>query len=113
MGVILSFLGTAVARIFADKILSWIAIKAVLVFLSITVLPIILNNFMHSMIEIMMNFAATQSSGASSINGAMSFTGVAGWLLTCFKLPEVIAVYVSALSLRLALSMIPFVRLVG
>jgi hypothetical protein len=113
MGAILAFLGTAVARIFADKVLAWIAIKAILVFLFITVVPLLLNNFLYDIIEIMMNFAGAQAGSASSFSGSMSFSGFSGWLISTFRIPEMLSILVSAYCLRLALSMIPFVRLVG
>lgn len=113
MGAILTYLGSSLASIFADKILGWIALKAILVFLFITIVPLLLNNFLYSIIQIMMDFANGQSAGANAFNGGMSFTGFLAWLLQCFKIPEVLSVFVSALVLRLTLSMIPFVRLVG
>lgn len=111
MGAILSFLGSAVGRIFTDKVLGYIAMKAILVFLFMTVVPLILNNFTYDIMEIVMGFASSKAGDASSLDGAMSFTGFAAWLISCFKLPEVLSVMVSAMILRLSLSMIPFVRL--
>jgi len=112
MPAIALFLGSALAKIFGDKVLGWIALKAILVFLFITIVPLVLNNFLYDIIKIMMDFAAGQSGGASTINGAMSFSGFAAWLLECFRIPEAFALLVSALVLRLTLSMIPFVRMV-
>lgn len=113
MGAILSYLGSSMAAIFADKILGWIALKAVLVFLFIIVVPLLLNNFMYDIIKIMMDFSSSQASGAASLNGAMTFSGFAAWLMECFRIPEAIAIMVSALALRSILLMVPFVRLVG
>lgn len=113
MGAILAYLGSSMAAIFTDNVLKWIAFKAVIVFLFITVVPLLLNNFLYDIIKIMMDFAAGQSAGASAFNGNMAFSGFLAWLIECFRLPEVFSVYVSALCLRLALSMVPFVRLVG
>lgn len=110
---IIAFLGSQVARVFADKVIGWIAMKAVLVFLFITVVPLLLNNFLYDIIKVMMDFASDKAGGVSAINGGMSFTGFTAWLLECFRLPEAIALLISALVLRLTLSMIPFVRLVG
>lgn len=113
MQVILSFLGSMIAKTFADKILGWIAFKAVMVFLFITVVPLLLNNFLYDIIKIMMDFASGQAAGASALDGHMTFSGFLAWLIECFRLPEALSVMVSALVLRLVLSMIPFVRLVG
>lgn len=113
MGAILSFLGSSIAGIFADNILKWIAFKAVMVFLFIIVVPLLLNNFLYDMMEIMMNFSSGQAAGSSALNGSMSFSGLMAWFLECFRIPEAVSIVVSALVLRLVLSMVPFVRLVG
>ena len=109
---ILSFLGSALAKTLTDNVIKWVAMKSLLVFLFVTVVPLVLNNFIYELIEIIMNLANTQAS-SSTFDGAMSFTGFLAWLIECFRLPEALSVLVSALVLRLALSMIPFVRLVG
>lgn len=112
LGAILSFLGSGLAKIFTDKVLGYLALKAILVFLFITVVPLILNNFLYDIIEIIMNFASGQAAGASSLSGGMSFSGFMAWLIECFRLPECLSVMISALTLRIVLTMIPFVRLV-
>lgn len=111
MGALLSFLGSAVGRVFTDKVLGWIALKALLVFLFTVVVPIVLNNFLFDIMEIVMNSASSQIGEVSEFNGAMNFTGFTAWLITVFRLSECLSVLVSALVLRVSLSMIPFVRL--
>lgn len=113
MGAILSFLGSTVGLMFTDAVIKWIAFKALMIFLFVVLVPILLNNFLYDIIKIVMDFASIQSGGASSLNGAMSFNGLMGWLLACFRIPECLSVLVSALVLRVILSMVPFVRLVG
>ena len=113
MAAILSLIASFAGKIFADKVIGWIAMKAVLVFLFVTIVPLVLNNFLYEIIEILMSFANSQASGASALNGGMSFTGFLAWLLETFRIPEALSLLVSALVLRLILSMIPFVRLVG
>ena len=113
MQAILTLLGSLAGKIFADKVLGWIALKSILVFFFITVVPLVLNNFIYDLIEIIMNFATSQTSGVSSLDGAMTFSGFLGWLISTFRLPECLSVLISALCLRLSLSMIPFVRPVG
>lgn len=108
---ILTFIGPAVAKVFTDKVLSWVALKVLLVALFTVVVPIILNNFVYDIMEIVFNFAGGQAAGASSMTGSMSFTGFLAWLIEQFQLAQCLAVFVSALLLRLCLSMIPFVRL--
>lgn len=109
MPALLAFLGTAIAKIFGDKVLGYIALKTILVFLFIFVVPVVLNNFLYDIIEIVLNFANGTAEDAADFSGAMTFTGFLAWLIDCFKLAECLAVLVSALVLRTALSMIPFV----
>lgn len=113
MQLILTLIGSVFARVLADKVVGWVAMKAILVFLFITIVPLLLNNFLYDIIEIMMNFASGQAGGATALNGDMTFTGFMAWLIECFRLPEALSLLISALVLRLILSMIPFVRLVG
>lgn len=113
MPTLLAFLGPLVAKVFGDKLLGWIAMKALLVFLFLTIVPLILNNFLYDVIEIFINLVAGHSSGLSALNGSMSFSGFAAWLMECFRVPEAFSLLISALCLRLVLNMIPFVRLVG
>jgi len=113
MGAILGFLGTMMAKYLGDGLLKWIAFKAVMVILFITVVPLILNNFLYDIMEIFKNLVSGQAAGASALNGDMTFSGFMAWILTCFRVPEAFSLLVSALCLRLILNMIPFVRLVG
>lgn len=110
MQAILTWMAAGLARLLADKVLAWLALKAVLVCLFTLVVPIILNNVLYEVIETMMNFASAQA--GNSLNGSMSFTGFMGWLISLFRLPECLSVLVSALVLRVSLSMVPFVRMV-
>lgn len=111
MGKLFALLTGGLARLFTDKIIGFVALKIVLAFLFITVVPILLNNFLYDMIEIIMGFATSQIGTQATLNGAMSFTGFVAWVIDCFQLPQALSVMVSALILRLILSMIPFVRL--
>jgi len=48
-----------------------------------------------------------QQAGVSAAS-PMTITGIAGYLLTVFRLPEIISIVTSALQLRLVLKMVPF-----
>lgn len=111
MPALIGLLGSLAAKIFADKVLGYLAMKAILVFLFITVVPLILNNFAYDIIEIVLNFAGAQTSSVSELNGNMTFTGLGAWFISVFRIPDCLAVLVSALVLRVTLSMIPFIGL--
>lgn len=110
MAAVLAFLGSALAKIFTDKVLAYVAMKVILVGLFTLVVPIVLNNVLYDLMEIIMNFANTQSGSASSFSGTMSFSGFAAYLIETFRISECLSVLVSALILRTSLKMIPFVR---
>lgn len=110
MPALLILLGEIVAKIFTDKVIGWIALKVILVALFTLVLPLILNNFLYDIIGIVLNFAGSTVSG-STLNGSMTFTGLGAWLIECFRISEALSVIVSAMLLRVSLSMIPMVRL--
>ena len=111
MGALIGFIGTFAARIFADKVIGWIAIKTVLSALFIIVVPILLNNIIYDVIEIVFNFASAKTGEVQSLNGAMTFSGFMGWLLDIFQIPAAFSVVIGALALRVTLKMIPFVRI--
>jgi hypothetical protein len=111
MGALIGFIGTFAARIFADKVLGWLAIKAVLSTLFIVIVPILLNNIMYDIMEIVFNFASSKTGEVQSLNGAMSFSGFMGWLLDVFQVPAAFSVIIGALALRVTLKMIPFVKI--
>jgi len=111
MSAIISFLGSAVAKVFADKIIGWLALKALLSALFILVVPIILNNVMYDVMQIVFNFSTSKSGDIQSLNGAMSFSGFMGWLLDVFQVPAAFSVIIGALALRVTLKMIPFVKI--
>lgn len=105
LGRIFGWFGVAFGKVMADKILMFFAIKAIAVFLFIVVVPILLNNTMYDFIEIGMNFAGGQV--GSVMDGSMNFQGFAAYLIEAFRISEALSILIGALSLRLALKMIP------
>ena len=74
----------------------------------IVVLPIILNNVLHDFLQM----AISSINGVDVTNisgyGSMSFTGFLGYLIDCFRIPEVLAVVIGAFQLHITFKMIPF-----
>ena len=108
---LLAFFGSSLFKVFTDAVIKWIAFKALMIFLFVTIVPIVLNNCLADIIQLVGDYAGSASSGASSFGGSMNLTDFMGWLADCLKLRECLAVVVSALQLRIVLSMIPFVRI--
>jgi len=111
MAALISLIGSFAARIFADKILGWLAIKAVLSTLFIVVVPVLINNIMYDVLEIVFNFASSKSGDIQTLNGSMTFSGFMGWLLDIFQVPAAFSVIIGALALRVTLKMIPFAKI--
>lgn len=107
---IMGFFASAIGKSLVDKLVMFIALKTLLTALFVVVAPIILNNVLHSIMETVIAFADTQSSGAGSVNGNMAFVGFGAYLMEAFQVSAMLSILVSAIQLRLALSMIPFIN---
>lgn len=103
---ILTFLSNSIVRLLAEKVLIWVAIKALLVSLFVVVLPIVLNNFFGGLME-----ETLQKLSTMNITGGLSganFSGFLGWLLECFNIPQICAIMVSAIQMRITVAILPF-----
>lgn len=99
-----------VGKIFADNILKWIATKAILTTLAVVILPIILNNFLWDIVDLMLTIVTDQIGGYSFGNQIIDVTGLAAWFFQKFKIVESFSVIMGAVGIRVALNLIPFVR---
>ncbi len=113
LGPLFAFLASATAKVLIDRILFFLALKAILTFLFIIIIPIVLNNLLGSLMTSMMNVVDTVAVENGVINGGMSFSGVAAWLIDCFRISGCLSVLTSAMQLRLSLSLIPFIGFKG
>lgn len=106
----LAFLAALAARFLTAGVLQWLALKLVLFTLLVVVLPIVLNNFLHGLMQTSMTLlsstAAEHGIGAPLI---VQLTGLAGYFAGSLKVPEVVALLAGALAFRVALRFIPFV----
>lgn len=106
IAVILSTISSGFIKVVADRVLLFLAIKALLTFLCIIVFPIVLNNVIHHFLQIAID--SLNSVSVSGLDGSMTFSGFLGWLIQCFKFPEVLSIIVSAMQMHLMFKMIPF-----
>jgi len=107
MGAILSLL---FGRLLTDNLARYIATKTVLVTLFVVVLPIVLNNFVYKLLEYAVNTASSVNP-SSLPDLTLSLTGLAGWFFSNLYLPDALTVVLSAVSVRVFLDHIPFLRL--
>lgn len=106
IAALLVFLGSATARFIAEKVFLFIAIKAALLFLFTIVLPIVLNNFIADQLQASLGYMNTLTLAA--YDGTMSFSGLMGWLLDIFNIPECLSILLSAIQLHITLRFLPF-----
>lgn len=99
------------AALFA-RIVSAIFGSRTLIYGIITVtLGLIFYNLICEIIQEMLDFTLTEINGTSFDDFANpSFSGFAGWCLGQLKVPEIIAVVTSAVSIKFILRKIPFVK---
>jgi hypothetical protein len=105
----LALLSGLFAQLFTTSTAWFLALKVVLGFLFITVLPIILNNFFKSVLDGMMALIAGQTGSVAGLG--VAFTGLAGWGLAELGVPGAFAVVFAAIAFKVTLRLIPFVRL--
>lgn len=108
---IIASLGRVWVAFLANDLVKWIAIKLVLTALFVVILPIILNNFMYDIINTLFTFANSKLGESGGFSQVLEISGVAAYLADKFQLVSCFAVLLSAISLRLALRHIPWIRI--
>lgn len=98
----------AIAKLIMDRVLFFLAIKALLTVLFITVVPIIFNNLIYEFMDIGMDYVNLHAGNVNGYETILDATGFLAWFCECVKLPECVSIMVSALQLHIILKMIPF-----
>lgn len=99
-----SAVGYSVVRFAAWKIFVWTMV--------ITVLPIIISAVIYTLISTLITTVGNVNTQYGGINSfTINFTGLAAWFATHLRLVEGFAMIMSAIIFRMAIRMIPFVRL--
>ncbi len=99
----------ALGRHLLDKLSYFLAMKALMIALIITVLPIILKNTFTWLIETTHNAMAQAVSGYQLSAQIIQISGVGAYLAQQFQLPTCLSIIVTALAIRLVLNFIPLV----
>jgi hypothetical protein len=115
VGGLIAWLGGAIAQKFAVETLKWLAWKALLLGLLTIVLPIVLMNVFDMILEKVMA-AANAKIAEVTAQGlpapiSVQLTGLGGWFASCLKVPQCFALIMGTATYRVALRMVPFVRL--
>lgn len=98
------------AKMLADRVLMWIAIKALLLTLFILVLPVVLKNFFIWILEFINEIIMSKISDTDLQASMIQLTGLAGYMGNLMKLPQCFNVILSAVAVRITLNFIPFIR---
>ncbi len=108
-------IGTGIAalagKFLADKILYYVAIKALIVVALTVTLPIILKNLITWLFSSIMEITQANLPDSSTLQSfVLQFEGVGGFFATHLRIPEAVSVVITALTIRLVLNLIPMVR---
>lgn len=107
--VVVDFLGIMLSRIQSIAVLHFMAFKTVMITLAITILPIIINNFLYEIIGILTDLVSEVS--ISSSVTSQSFGGFAGWLLIKCKVIDGFSIIISCATVRYTISLLTLGRL--
>jgi len=104
MPAILAAIAGWLAQFLGSTALRWIAFKAAMIFLFVTVLPIVLNNLIYKLLNIFMTMASDQASTyGSGTSLVYEFTGVGAYIASRIGLPEAFAITISAVAISATL----------
>lgn len=103
------FLG-AFTRLFSLLASNVLATKIIMTALFVTFLPIVLNNFIYSLMSTIMQQAVSHTSGmGAEINPVIAFADLGGYFASELGFVSAISIIISAMFVRFTLSWIPFV----
>ena len=98
-----SWVGYSVVRFTAMKLFIWTIV--------ITVLPVLFSRLIYMLIEGVMGTLNTIDGTYGVDNYLLNLTGIAAWFAIHLKIVEGFSLIMSAIAFRMAIRMIPFVRL--
>ena len=97
---ILAAIGAWVAEFFASSVARFLAFKLLLTTLFIIVLPIVLNNFLHSLVSMAISHINTALTSSGVQSTVLHLTGLAGYIAMHLQLTSVVSVLLTAVALR-------------
>lgn len=111
---LLPWLASAAGTFLASHAARYVATKVLLIALMTTVLPVVLMNVIHKLMEKsleIVNTAWSSGGGGSLQSQTISLSGLAAYLATELRLAEALALVLTAVAISFTLRLIPFVRL--
>ena len=111
MPALLSWLLSAFGTMVGYSVVRFTAMKVFIWVILITVVPVLIGRGIYMLIEGVMS-TMTSIDGTYGINSSIvNFTGITAWLASRLKIVEGFSLIMSAMAFRMAIRMIPFVRL--
>jgi len=99
-------------KFLTDRALAFVAMKALLIMLFMTVLPFVLKSVFEWIMSQIMSLVQSNLSGYDQDfqSIVINLTGVGAYLGNCFQVDVCFSLLLSAILLRMTLNFIPFVR---
>lgn len=110
LSAILDFFKLIVLRVQSLAIMHFVALKMIMVTLVITILPIVLNNFLYDIVQIIINLINSVQLPIQSVQNT-SFSGLAGYLLEKLKIIDAFSIILSCVIYRFTLKLITLGRI--
>lgn len=110
MAALLTWLAGALANLLGYQVLRFGAWKLLLWTMGISLFPIMISHVMFEVLDTILTMTNNQVEGAGLTAGILHLTGLAAWLATQLRLVESLTMILSAVSFRLGIRMIPFIR---
>lgn len=115
VSAILSWFFGAFSRLYLTFQMHFLASKFLFVTVMMLLLPAVLNNLIYELFDALLSLISERIQSpdvqnATSLFRMYQFTGLAGWLLSVFRIPDAFSVVVSAIAISFVLRSIPMVR---
>ena len=111
MPALLSWLLSAFGTMVGYSVIRFTAMKVFIWVILITVVPVLFSRLIYMLIEGVMSTIDSIDGTYGITSTIINFTGIAAWLAVHLKLVEGFSLIMSAMAFRMAIRMIPFVRL--
>lgn len=107
--IILAILGS-LGRFFTDKLAYFVAMKALMILLLVTVLPLVLKNLLNWFITSIYAVVSSHVEAGDIDSITLQFTGMGAYLASHLQFPLCFSILLSALAVRFVLNMVPFIK---
>jgi hypothetical protein len=104
---ILSFLAVWLGRWGTYEVVKWLAIKSLIITIGFVVVPIVADRVIYHLLTKSLTVAGQIAGGVNGVD-PLAVSGFTGWLFSCLKVPQCMAVFCGALATRIGLRLTPY-----